>query len=147
MIKGLLSSYKEELGENVQRGLEWLRINDLDKFSDGRYAIDGEKIFVSIQSYETKRDALFEAHRKYMDIQYMIEGEEKIGVANYSECKNEIPYDSIKDIEFLSSNKTDNYQLLKKGEFLILCPNDAHKPSIAINNPNRVKKAVVKVLI
>ena len=147
MIKGLLSSYKDDLNENIQRGLEWLRINDLDKFSDGRYAIDGEKIFVNIQSYETKRDALFEAHRKYIDIQYMIEGEERIGVADYSECKNEIPYDNIKDIEFLSCNNADNYQSLKKGEFLILYPNDAHKPSIAINNPNRVKKAVVKVLI
>lgn len=146
MIKGLLSSYKKELSENIQKGLEWLRINDLDKFSDGRYAIDGEKIFVNIQSYETKRDALFEAHRKYIDIQYMIEGEEKIGVAKYSECKNEIPYDNIRDIEFLSC-KADNYQLLKKDEFLILYPEDAHKPSIAIDNPNKVKKAVVKIFI
>ena len=146
MIKGLLFSYKEELSENIQMGLEWLRINDLDKFSDGRYTIDGDRIFVNIQSYETKRDALFEAHRKYIDIQYMIEGEEKIGVARYSECKNEIPYDNIRDIEFLSC-KADNYQLLKKGEFLILYPEDAHKPSIAIDNPNKVKKAVVKVFI
>ena len=146
MIKGLLFSYKEDLSENIQMGLEWLRINDLDKFSDGRYTIDGDRIFVNIQSYETKRDALFEAHRKYIDIQYMIEGEEKIGVARYSECKNEIPYDNIRDIEFLSC-KADNYQLLKKGEFLILYPEDAHKPSIAIDNPNKVKKAVVKVFI
>ena len=147
MIKGLLSCYNAELSENIQRGLEWLGVNDLDKFSDGRYAIDGEGIFVNIQTYETKKDALFETHRKYIDIQYMIDGEEKVGVVDYSECKNEIPYDSSKDIEFLNCNKEDNYQLLKKGEFLILYPNDAHKPSIAINNPNRVKKAVVKVLI
>ena len=77
----------------------------------------------------------------------MIDGEEKVGVVDYSECQNEIPYDSSKDIEFLTCNKEDNYQLLKKGEFLILYPNDAHKPSIAIDNPKRVKKAVVKVLI
>ena len=144
MIKGSLFN---EIGQNLQKGLDWLRKTDLENLADGKYLIDGERIFANVQSYETKITAPFEAHKKYIDIQYMIKGEEKIGVVNYDVCTTVEQYNSQKDIEFLDCSENINYCTLKEGEFLILYPDDAHQPSLAIDNPDFVKKAVVKVLI
>ena len=77
----------------------------------------------------------------------MIKGEEKIGVVDYDVCTTVEQYNSQKDIEFLDCSENVNYCTLKEGEFLILHPGDAHQPSLAIDNPAFVKKAVVKVLI
>lgn len=144
MIKGSLFN---EIGQNLQKGLDWLRKTDLENLADGKYLIDGERIFANVQSYETKITAPFEAHKKYIDIQYMIKGEEKIGVVDYDVCTTVEQYNSQKDIEFLDCSENVNYCTLKEGEFLILYPDDAHQPSLAIDNPAFVKKAVVKVLI
>ena len=80
MIKDKLKNAKTyyNLGENLKKGLLWLEKNDLEKLADGRYEIDGDKVFASIQTYETKDDANYESHRNYIDIQYMINGCEKI---------------------------------------------------------------------
>ena len=102
-------------------------------------------MFVNIQTYMTKDDANYEAHRKYADIQYIISGSEKIGVTDYKTCSTVIAYDEANDIEFLSG--TGNDVVLKEGEFVILYPEDAHKPSISINESTQVRKAVVKVLL
>ena len=144
MIKGSLFN---EIGQNLQKGLDWLRKTDLENLADGKYLIDGERIFANVQSYETKITAPFEAHKKYIDIQYMIKGEEKIGVVDYDVCTTVEEYNGQKDIEFLDCSENINYCTLKEGEFLILYPDDAHQPSLAIDNPAFVKKAVVKVLI
>ena len=136
-----------ELSADIKRGLEWFKNTDLKNISDGRYELDGDKLFVNVQSYETKDSALFEAHRKYADIQFMIEGAEKIETAEYADCKMAVPYDNDKDIEFLNCDKFKNIQFLKEGQFMILFPQDAHKPSLNPEKKLRVKKAVVKVLL
>ena len=71
------------ISENLEKGFEWIINTDLKTAKDWRYYIDGENIYANVQSYETKDDAPFEGHRKYIDIQYMISGVEKIGITNY----------------------------------------------------------------
>lgn len=147
MIKGLLKEYETIVkSEPLLRGLDFLFNTNFNDLSDGRYELDGGD-YVNVQSYLTKSDADFEAHRRYIDIQYIIEGEEKIGVCDYGTCSMTIPYDEAKDIEFLSGD--GEFYRLKKGEFMILYPEDAHKPSISLDNssPSDVRKAVVKVKI
>ena len=82
MIKDKLTNADTYYGisERLKQGFEWLKNNDLLNIPDGRYLIDGEKIFANVQSYITKDDAPYEAHRRYADIQYMIKGLEKVGV-------------------------------------------------------------------
>ena len=133
------------ISENLKKGFEWLKNNDLTALPDGRYKISGNEIYANVQSYETKDDALYEAHREYADIQFMIKGREKIGVADYSACSAAEEYNKDKDIEFLNCNKPDSYEIIEEGEFLVLFPQDAHKPSINPGNKQNVKKAVVKV--
>lgn len=131
------------LSTRIKKGFNWLINTDFNKIHDGRYEID-EKLYANVQTYDTKEDALFEAHREYIDIQYIIEGEEKICVVNYNNCNSKIPYDTEKDIEFLDSTDGE-WVSLKAGEFMIFYPQDAHKPSINLHEKSKVRKVVVKV--
>ena len=147
MIKDKLtdSNKYNDLSLNINKGLSWLKETDLINISDGKYYIDGEKLYANVQTYETKSDAYYEAHREYIDIQYIVKGKEYIGVVPYNTCKTVEEYDSNRDIEFLTCKKELPYQTLNEGEFLILYPEDAHKPSIMIEKKQTVKKVVVKV--
>ena len=64
------------LGERIEKGLKFLENTDLSEYKNGKYEIDGEKIYVSVQDYETKplEPGKCEPHRKYLDIQYIIQG-------------------------------------------------------------------------
>ena len=150
MIKAKLTDFvaDDTLSAGIKRGLEWLKANDLHKLADGRYYIDGEAMYANVETYETRTEADFEAHRRYVDIQYMIRGREYIGVAPYGKCETVVkPYNSERDIEFLRCAEGEGYQLLNEGEFLILYPEDAHKPSMMVDKKCTVKKVVVKVLL
>lgn len=147
MIKDRIENSKNyySLSKEIKTGFEWIINNDLISMEDGKYEIS-DKIYANIQSYETKEDALFEAHRKYIDIQYMIQGAEKCGLCNYAETNSVVDYDNNKDIEFLNS-KFCEYYTLKEGEFFVFYPQDAHKPALCNGNKDFVKKVVVKVMI
>ncbi len=135
------------LGKNFEKGFEFLKTTDLKNLENGRYEIDGDNIFVSIQDYQTKQEneGKFEAHKKYADIQFIIKGEEKIGYTNIKNCTPTTFYDDTNDIIFLDG--TGDFIKAKENTFLVFFPQDAHMPCISVNNPEYVKKAVVKVRI
>lgn len=149
MIKDKLENARNyySLSSRIKEGLLWLKEKDLTAIADGKYLIDDEKLYASVQTYVTKIDAKYEAHRKYIDIQYIANGEEKIGVTNLSNCISCTDYDESKDIEFFDIEKKDEYLDLDEGYFMILYPQDAHKPSISKDKTSTVKKVVVKVAI
>ena len=149
MIKDKLINAKNyyNLSNNMQKGLAWLENTDLNNIEDGKYEIDGDNVYASVQTYETKENAKYESHRKYIDIQCMIKGKEKIGVTDLSNCKTCIEYDSDRDLEFYDINCNEEYLNLNENDFLIFYPQDAHKPSISIEKPSKVKKVVVKVAV
>ena len=151
MIKDLLKNAKTYylLSENLKKGLVWLENTDLLNLNEGIYEIYGKKVYANVQEYKTKIDAKYENHRNYIDIQVVIKGKEKVGVTNISNCTSCIPYDSEKDLEFFDIKEEDNEEFLNlyEGDFLVLFPQDAHKPSIAIDTPSFVKKVVVKVSV
>ena len=135
------------ISARLKQGFEWLKNNDMVNMPDGKHIIDGDKIFANVQSYDTKDDAPFEGHRKYIDIQYMIKGEEKVGVTDYSNCSTTEEYNEENDIEFLKSNVNAHYQVLEQGDFLVFFPQDVHKPGLDNNKKRFVKKVIVKVAI
>lgn len=132
------------ISENIKKGFEWIKSNDLINMPDGRYEL-GDGNYANLQSYETKDDAPFEAHRDYTDIQYMVAGEELSGVTDYSNCSTTEEYNKEKDIEFLKSNGKEEYHKITEGEFFIFFPHDSHKPAIKIDKNKKVKKVIVKV--
>ena len=147
MIKDHLKNAKTyySLSENIKKGLQWLEANDLENLEPGRYHIDDNNLYANVDEYNTKEDANYEAHRKYIDIQYMVKGKELIGVTDLDNCITCIEYDEDKDLEFFTAK--DDFQTLKNGEFLIFFPQDAHKPCINFEGKQKCKKIVVKVKI
>ena len=127
----------------LRKAIEYIKNTNFNDMPDGKIDIE-DGIWANLQTYYTKEDALFEAHRKYIDIQVILTGQEKISVCKYETCKTNNPYDENKDIEFLTSESWDDIEM-HTGDFLILYPSDAHKPSININGQHHVRKLVVKV--
>ena len=113
---------------------------------DGKYIIDGENIFASVMTYTTAPAALkkFELHRKYIDIQYILKGNEIIG--GVSE-KALTPTDGDgTDIEFFNIPKRYDEIRLAEGDLAIILPPEPHAPGLADTQPTTVRKIVVKVL-
>lgn len=73
----------KNLGERIQKSFSYIKQTNLKNLNPGRYDIDGENIFALISEYQTKSEAegKLEAHKKYIDVQYVIEGEELMGYA------------------------------------------------------------------
>ena len=148
MIKDKLENAQTYYGisENLKKGFEWIKNNDLKTLPDGKYEIEDENIFANVQSYDTKDTAPYEGHRKYIDIQYMIRGREKVGITDYTNCSTIEEYNEDKYIEFLKNNTSDFYEILEEGNFLVFFPQDAHQPALNPDNKLNVKKVIVKVM-
>lgn len=116
---------------------------------DGRYVIDGEEVFALVQSYDTApaKEKLFESHRRHIDVQFVATGRERILHTDARELDVETPYDEEKDIVFYAEPGFSSSILLRRGEFVILHPDDAHKPGCMAGGRDGVKKVVVKVRI
>jgi YhcH/YjgK/YiaL family protein len=142
-----LAYYKNS--ERWKKAFAFLNDNDLKKIELKRYDIDGDNLFVTLSEYNTKNpeDARYEAHRKYIDIQYVVTGGEEIGIAPVTFQDSVLQeYNPTKDIEFLSIMDGKNSKA-DPASFFIFFPSDAHMPGLkeGVNAP--VRKAVVKIRI
>ncbi|MFA6568975.1 MAG: YhcH/YjgK/YiaL family protein, partial [Victivallales bacterium] len=112
----------------------------------GKYKIGRKGTFALVQEYSTREESegFIECHRKYIDIQYLAKGVEKIGVCAKSACTPMIPYDAEKDFQKLKG-KVD-FITLQPGAFTVFFPEDGHMPAIRHGNKQvKVRKIVVKV--
>lgn len=136
--------------ERWDKAFAFLKAHDLKSLEIRRYDIDGDTLYAPISEYLTKKEgeARFEVHRKYIDIQYVIDGEENIGVAPLSQKKDVVtPYDEAKDIEFMTVNDS-TYHRATPQNFFIFFPSEIHKPGMRTGNDSTiVRKIVVKVKV
>lgn len=147
MVIDNIANYAQyiELHPLFARAFEYLKSTDFSEYQEGKYPIDGNDIFASISDYITKSSGQLEGHREYIDIQYIISGQEKIGVAKLNNQTESIPYSNERDIAFFEGD----YETitLKEGMFAIFFPDDLHLPCLKCDEPSAVKKVVVKVRI
>ena len=124
---------------------DYLKSHDISKMECGRHELRGSELFFNLQEYETKPIQKLEAHKKYIDIQVIAIGEEYMGYTNINNTTVSEHYSEEKDVMFLNGSadklKADNKT------FLIFFPEDAHMPALCINTPQKVKKAIFKILI
>ena len=135
--------------ERWAKAFKFLRNNDLTKLDVKRYDIDGDNLFATVSEYQSKNEesAKFEAHRKYIDIQYVISGKEIMNLAPISTLKEVLtPYDAAKDIEFITVSKVVNYKA-NPSNFFIFFPDDAHRPGLKDGSNSPVRKVVIKVKV
>ena len=113
----------------------------------GKYEIDGEDVYAVISHYDTKpiTSGKWEAHKKYLDIQYIIEGKEKLGYSFSNKMIVTEEYKEYGDIMFLKGE--GNFLTAEAGYFIMFFPTDIHMPGIAINLSTPVKKLVIKVRV
>jgi biofilm protein TabA len=135
----------------LRKGFDFLAQVQGQTLPDGRVEIEGQKVFALVQSYNSKprSDVIrFEAHRKYIDIQYVVDGEEYEGWTSLPQMNMTDAYNAEKDI-MRGTVPVDDLTLvrLKAGQLAIFYPADAHVPGLAIGEPTPVKKIVVKVAI
>ena len=132
------------LGARFEKGLRWLVDNDVAGMAPERYDIDGDDVYVMVQEYDSKpkADGFWEAHRQYADIQLVVAGAEHMGYAA-TPTLTAGDYDDSRD--FLPLDGDGMFVELRAGTFMVLWPQDAHMPGMAIDASAPVKKAVVKV--
>jgi YhcH/YjgK/YiaL family protein len=137
-----------ELHPLFGKAFDFLKRSDIADLPPGRYEIDGDKCWASIQEAELKplAERKLETHRKYIDIQAPLTGSECIGIAEMDEEAQKLPFDEEKDF-VLYDGKAEPI-VLEPGEFAIFFPPlAAHAPCcIAPQGPEKIKKIVVKVL-
>ena len=135
---------------HFEKALAFLHRPDLATLADGRAPIDGDNVYAEVQSYVTKpaSEAVYEAHRQYIDIQYVVSGEETIGWARIEDLVVSTEYTPARDFMLGSVDETRTIAArLRAGQFAILFPSDAHAPRLTTHTPTTVKKMVVKVRV
>lgn len=113
-----------------------------------KHLLQGETLFAGIDVYETRplETAVLEAHRKYVDVQVLLSGEEYIDWFPLKGLTVETPYDPEKDVGFFHRPGDAPVRTkLTPGLFVALFPDDAHSPQLMVAGPEPVKKTVVKI--
>ena len=116
---------------------------------DGRYEVDGDDLFYIVQHYTTKPidQGRFESHRKYIDVQAVIAGQEVLAWSPTKGLEVVEPYSDEKDIMFYRVGTIIARTKLESGLFCLLYPHDAHLPSCQIACPTAVHKVVFKIRV
>jgi YhcH/YjgK/YiaL family protein len=135
------------LGKRIEKAFEYINYTDLKNIQPGKYEIDKENIFALITEYKTKLESegKLEAHRKYIDVQYVISGEELMGYSPLGNLQILEPYKEENDIVFFTGEKS--FTKVLSGMFAIFFPEDVHMPGINTGKISEVKKLVIKVRI
>lgn len=118
----------------------------------GRYELDGSRLVAIVNRYQTQADPaaeVWEAHRRFLDVQYLVSGAEAMGYARWERRPpTKMPYDDARDVEFFQSGSLRIP--LAAGEVMIFFPHDVHAPGLVADpqvGPQPVVKVVVKVAI
>jgi len=127
------------------KAFAFLREKDLAALPDGRYELDGDRVYVLVMTVDGrgKADAKFEAHRRYIDIQAVVSGDEVMGWSPIAACREPLPFDAAKDVGFYSDTPA-SWVIVPVGSFAVFFPEDVHAP---LAGSGKVKKAVVKIAV
>ncbi len=135
------------LGEKYKKAFAFIEKASRELLLPGKYDIDGSDVYASISEYDTKTgEVVYEAHKDYVDIQYIISGHESIYWKNIKDCAITTDYNAEKDFSLLAAENPVVLDM-QRGNFAILFPDDVHAPGRAAGEVSHVKKIVVKVKV
>ncbi|MCB2358593.1 YhcH/YjgK/YiaL family protein [Clostridium estertheticum] len=137
------------LNERFKIAYKFLKRSDLDTLPVGPIALDGEDVVAYIQHYDTldAKELNFETHDKFFDIQFVISGKEMFEIISRDGLTPVSPYDKLKDICFYEEPEESGNILIGPGDYVVVGPEDAHKPRCMAYVPTAVKKVVIKVRV
>ncbi len=148
------STNQQEFAKQYQAHKLWwdkafafLRDNNLDSLKPGKYVIDGDDVYADIT--DTPSDELdkskWHSHRRYCDIQYVIRGAERVGVAPLETGKITIPFTDKGDSQFYTQDMKGEYYLGTPDVFFIFFPTEIHRPFIKVAESGPVKRIRFKI--
>jgi YhcH/YjgK/YiaL family protein len=142
--------FAEQYNKNKEvwdKAFAFLNRKDLNTLAPGNYPLDGKKVYAIVSTYDSKDmdKTKWESHRKYIDLQYVISGKEKIGVAPVSQAKVTGAYDEAKDIAHYES--AGKYYVAEPGTFFLFFPQETHRPGIKVDASVPVRKLVIKISV
>jgi biofilm protein TabA len=130
----------------ISEGFGFLDHPGVAELEPGKYEISGDRVYAIIEKNDGRNveDGKLEAHRKYLDIQYIISGDESMGWSPLSELATSSKgYDEERDLEFFDG-EPQTLVKVPEGSFTIFLPTDAHLPGIG---KGPIHKIVVKVAV
>jgi YhcH/YjgK/YiaL family protein len=128
------------------RAFDYIRNTDLFALAPGRYHIAGDELIAIVEQVpgKTKEMAKLEAHRRYIDIQLVLEGDEQMGWKPLADCLNPVSEHSMeKDIRFFHDAPA-SWVSVPPDHFCIFFPEDAHAPLVS---SGQVRKVIFKVAV
>lgn len=130
-----------------QAAYHFLKNNNLAEMPLGRYELTEGGAYATVDTYLTRdRDTCrYEAHRKYIDIQYVAAGAEYMELIPLHQLKEDQRYNAEADIMFFESKLPGEMLYADKNVYYVFFPDDAHKPCLRANHTGEVRKVVVKI--
>jgi len=134
------------LGLAFSTTFSFLTNTDFAALNPGRIDLQGDALYVLIQEYTTKpvEQGVWEAHRSYIDVQYLLSGKERMGFAQIRKMQLG---EYVPERDFQPMTGSGHTLDMFAGTFVIFFPEDAHMPGLAVESPETVKKVVVKIRI
>lgn len=132
----------------IQKAIDYLTSTEFNKLAAGQYPIQGEDIFARVIELTTrdKSDQLAEKHKQFFDIHYLLEGEETIGWSIQEEGLIPAePYNPEYDAALFGDIAAEMPIRLTPGMYVVLFPEDIHRPGLTEHRPAPVRKVVVKM--
>ena len=133
---------KKELWD---KAFKFLGDPKLATIAPGKYMIDGDNAYAIVTEGAPKKleDAKWESHRKYIDLQYVVAGKVKIGVAPVSSATITMPYDDTKDLANYTAE--GKFYIATPDAFFLFFPQNAHRPDVKVDGYDTLKKLVIKI--
>lgn len=131
----------------IRAGIEYLKNTDFTGMEAGRYEINGDDMYALLMDVETapvekKRP---ESHKDYLDIQYVVSGAERQGVAPDLRQAELIESRPEKDIYFYAPYEGESFITVTAGSYTVFFPDDIHRPACMLHAPAKVRKVVLKI--
>jgi len=133
--------------KGFEAAFEFLDKKALADVPVGKHAIEGEEVYALVQKLPSRaaETAQFESHRKYIDLHYVVSGQETSGFAPAEDLKLAVPYDESKDVMLYDVPQQYTKIEMKPGRFVVYHPGQAHLPNCHLQGPHDLHKVVIKV--
>ncbi len=151
MIFGHVNDFESAfswLPQPLKIAVDHLKRTDFAKLPTGNYDLQGKDIHVQVIELTTRpfAETRPEVHRQYIDVQFLVRGREKIGVA--SDTGNNVVAEDLlaeRDLLFYAGMENESTLTMTPGSFAVFMPSDVHRPACAFEQPEAIRKVVVKV--
>ncbi len=153
MITGKFSEWKSQkqvFSPAIKRAIEHCLKTNFSGMALGKHPIEGDDMFAIISAYNTepKEKKNAECHKKMIDMQFVTEGEEAVGISSNSKNNHIVdPYTEKNDWELYSTTENEYFITLKPDNYAIFFPEDIHRPACNLNGTSPVRKIIIKIRI